>query len=104
DFAAIFGWRFDPTLIVYGGPWFSTVRYRGHHFSDRGANPDVEFDYRGDIDGVGANAGLAFTPGRWGRVLVEYSHASLTGGSTRERVGYPALAMEIYFGPLSPGR
>ena len=103
DLAAIFGWRFDRTMIVYGGPWYSVVDYHGHHFSDRGGNPDVSFDYSGEVKAAGANVGVAVTPGRWGRVIVEYSQARLEGGSSKERVGHPALAFEIFFGPLSPG-
>ena len=102
DVAAIFGWRLDRTVIFYGGPWYTEVDYHGHHFSDRGGNPDVEFDYRGEVEAAGANVGMAFTPGRWGRVIVEYSQARLRGGSEKERTGYPALAFEIFFGPLSP--
>jgi len=102
DLAAIFGWRLDRTVIVYGGPWYSAVDYHGHHFSDRGGNPDVEFDYRGEVEAVGANVGVGVTPGRWGRLMLEYSQARLRGGSARERVGYPALAFEISFGPLRP--
>jgi len=104
DFAAIFGWRFDRTMIVYGGPWYTRVDYDGHHFSDRGGNPDVEFDYDGEVEAVGVNVGVGYTPGRWGRLILEYSHASVRGGSTQEQVGYPALLFEISFGPLSPER
>jgi len=101
DLAAILGWRFDPSLMVYGGPWFTEVNYSGHHFSDRGANPDVEFDYSGDLSVIGANLGLAASFRRWGRLLVEYSRATIDGGSTEADIGRVALSLEVFFGPLT---
>ena len=98
DAALILGVQLQPTLELYGGPWVSRLHYHGHHFSNRGSNPDFATDYEGDLHAHGGNLGIATTFGHWGRLLLEYSHARIRGGTSREEIGRGALALEIYFG------
>lgn len=103
DYALVLGVKVAPAILLYGGPYLTDANYRGRHFSDRGGDPDVELDYAGEVEARGANAGAAFGFGRWGRMLLEYSHAKVAAGRVEESVGQGSLALEIFFGkPLGP--
>ena len=100
DYALVLGVKVAPTILLYGGPYVSDVNYRGHHFSDRGGDPDVELDYAGEVEARGANAGVGLSFGRWGRMLLEYSLAKVTAGRFEDSLGQGSLALEIFFGKL----
>ncbi|MBI3171288.1 MAG: autotransporter outer membrane beta-barrel domain-containing protein, partial [Hydrocarboniphaga effusa] len=80
DVAAIAGYRPHPNWLVFGGPFYSRLRYDGHYFSERGSDPDVDMDFAGDATLTGANLGLAFTPQNWLQITGEYSRARVEAG------------------------
>jgi hypothetical protein len=104
DYAAIVGVRIAPAWMVFGGPYRSHTHYGGHHRSNGG--PETQF--ADEATASGGNLGVAWTLGRWGRVIGEVSGADVRAHASRERVWMPSLAYQIDFGstlrPIVPER
>jgi hypothetical protein len=103
DLGLIFGHRVHPEWLVFGGPFASGNRYHGHYFSARGNNPDIEQDFEGRLNVLGANAGLAYTPRNWLSVAAEVAGGRVTAGRTRETPVTGTLLVQFWFGPRRHG-
>lgn len=98
DFALIVGARTGRNLLVFGGPYSSRTTYKGHYFSARGSDPDVEEDFNGAIRVLGLNLGLAYTPRNWFTVAGEVSSARVKAGLVSQSPVTATLGVQFSFG------
>lgn len=99
DLGVVFGIRVDKNVLLFGGPFASRNRYRGHYFSARGSNPDVDQDFSGHINLTGVNLGIAYSPRNWFTLAGEVSSAQVQAGDVQETPVEGTLLAQFNFGP-----
>jgi hypothetical protein len=103
DLGLVLGARAGGGLLVFGGPFASGNKYRGHYFSERGNDPDVEQDFEGRVDVLGANAGVAYYASHWFTLAAEISGGRVEAGNTKETAVTGTLMAHFWFGPRREG-
>jgi hypothetical protein len=99
DFGLVLGVRIDRSTLLFGGPYASRNRYTGHYYASRGSNPDVDQDFEGHVNIVGANLGVAYTPKSWVTLAGEVSSAQVKAGAVTDTPVTGTLMAQFNFGP-----
>ena len=98
DAALIGGYRFQPNLLVYGGPFYSKHDYRGSH-----TRTGITQGVSGDVYQRGANIGVALDVDQRFRLMLEFVRAAQTARNgnaapLREYTNEWGLAFEFLIG------
>jgi hypothetical protein len=99
DGAMILGAQLGEQWLLFGGPYYSHLDYRGSYFSARGSSPDVNTNFDGLATAAGGNVALAWTPAAWVQLAAEYSQAHVAAGSMTKTVERGSVTLQFFFGP-----
>jgi hypothetical protein len=98
DYAAIAGVHVTRELMVYGGAFYSDLRYHGDHTHWNSSSGTVDTVFKDQARSRGANIGVSYRPSRWVEVLAEVSRATVHAGLSGKDVWAPGISAQAFFG------